>query len=115
MSTEPVTTEARQACPATAVLHRIGDRWSVLLLSLLAERPRGFNELDRAVADLSRRVLTRTLRTLEQEGYVDRTPQVVAPYRVLYGLTPLGRSLHGAVRELGDWARRSVGGEEGGA
>ncbi|MBO1417440.1 helix-turn-helix domain-containing protein [Streptomyces sp. FH025] len=55
------------------VLHRIGDRWSVVPISLLTERPYGYNELDRAVADLCRRVLTRALRALEREGYVSRT------------------------------------------
>ncbi|MFJ9691031.1 winged helix-turn-helix transcriptional regulator [Kitasatospora sp. NPDC101183] len=96
----PVRAEDRRACPATAVLHRLGDRWSVLLLSLLAERPYGYNELDRAVADLSRRMLTRCLRALEEEGYVSRTARGEAPYRVEYALTTLGRSLHEAVAHL---------------
>lgn len=100
-----VTPEDRRVCPATQLLHRIGDRWSVVLLTLLARRPHGYNELDRAVSDLSRRVLTRTLRTLEDEGYVSRTARTEPPYRVEYDLTPLGRSLHTALQELGDWAR----------
>ncbi|MET8699534.1 winged helix-turn-helix transcriptional regulator [Kitasatospora sp. NPDC058032] len=100
----PVTTQDRARCPATAVLHRIGDRWSVVLICLLAEHPRGYNELDRAVADLSRRMLTRALRTLEAEGYVSRTARAESPYRVEYALTGLGESLHAAVRELGSWA-----------
>ncbi|MER7703527.1 helix-turn-helix domain-containing protein [Kitasatospora sp. NPDC097605] len=100
----PVTAQDRARCPATAVLHRIGDRWSVVLICLLAERPRGYNELDRAVADLSRRVLTRALRTLEAEGYVRRTALPGPPYRVEYALTGLGESLHTAVAELGAWA-----------
>ncbi|MER6360807.1 helix-turn-helix domain-containing protein [Kitasatospora sp. NPDC001527] len=100
----PVTAQDRATCPATAVLHRVGDRWSVLLICLLAERPHGYNELDRAVADLSRRMLTRALRTLEAEGYVSRTARPESPYRVEYALTGLGESLHAAVRELGAWA-----------
>ncbi|MFF7453839.1 winged helix-turn-helix transcriptional regulator [Kitasatospora sp. NPDC008115] len=106
----PVTAEDRARCPATAVLHRIGDRWSVVLVCLLAERPRGYNELDRAVADLSRRVLTRALRTLEAEGYVKRTARTEPPYRVEYALTDAGRSLHAAVAELGAWAGARHGG-----
>ncbi|WP_344330411.1 helix-turn-helix domain-containing protein [Kitasatospora putterlickiae] len=106
----PVTAQDRARCPATAVLHRIGDRWSVVLICLLAERPRGYNELDRAVADLSRRVLTRSLRTLEAEGYVRRTARPGPPYRVEYALTGLGESLHAAVRELGEWAAAHDGG-----
>ncbi|MFE7558727.1 winged helix-turn-helix transcriptional regulator [Kitasatospora sp. NPDC057500] len=106
----PVTAEDRARCPATAVLHRIGDRWSVVLICLLAERPYGYNELDRAVADLSRRVLTRVLRTLEAEGYVRRTARTEPPYRVEYALTDVGRSLHAAVAELGVWADARHGG-----
>ncbi|MFB7471945.1 winged helix-turn-helix transcriptional regulator [Kitasatospora sp. NPDC056184] len=105
----PVTAQDRATCPATAVLHRIGDRWSVLLICLLADRPHGYNELDRAVADLSRRMLTRALRTLEAEGYVSRTARPESPYRVEYALTGLGASLHAAVRELGAWAAAQDG------
>ncbi|WP_406207142.1 helix-turn-helix transcriptional regulator [Kitasatospora sp. NBC_01560] len=110
MSTEPapvarpVTGPDRSECPATRVLHRLGDRWSTLVICLLAERPHGFNELDRAVAGLSRRILTRTLRTLEAEGYLSRTALSRAPYRVEYALTALGSSLHEAVLGLGAWA-----------
>ncbi|WP_327682672.1 winged helix-turn-helix transcriptional regulator [Kitasatospora sp. NBC_00458] len=104
-----VTALDRAECPATAVLHRIGDRWSVVLLSLLAERPRGYNELDRAVADLSRRVLTRALRTLEAEGYVSRTARSDPPYRVEYALTALGESLHAVLCDLGGWAAEHRG------
>lgn len=99
-----MSAEDRAGCPATSVLHRIGDRWSVVLISLLAERPYGYNELDRSVADLSRRVLTRALRTLEHEGYVRRTARPEPPYRVEYTLTGLGRSLHEVLVLLGGWA-----------
>ncbi|MEV6975946.1 helix-turn-helix domain-containing protein [Kitasatospora sp. NPDC093806] len=104
-----VTSPDRRECPATAVLHRIGDRWSVVLISLLVERPYGYNELDRSVADLSRRMLTRVLRTLEDEGYVSRTARPEPPYRVEYALTALGESLHAVLRDLGGWAEAHRG------
>ncbi|WP_433185816.1 winged helix-turn-helix transcriptional regulator [Actinoallomurus sp. CA-150999] len=100
----PVTVEEHEACPATGVLRRVGEKWGVLVLSLLATRPYGFNELDRAVQGLSRRVLTRTLRTLERDGLISRTVHPGRPPRVEYALTDLGRSLREPLLMLGRWA-----------
>jgi DNA-binding HxlR family transcriptional regulator len=97
----PATIDDHQACPATRLYRRIGDKWTPLLLSLLAERTYGFNELDRAIEGVSRRVLTRTLRTLEADGLVSRTAR---ERRVEYALTDLGRSLYEPLRRLGEWA-----------
>jgi DNA-binding HxlR family transcriptional regulator len=76
MSTEPVTIREHETCPVTAVLRRLGDRWSPVVVRVLAERPHGFNELDRRIEGISRRMLTRTLRALESDGFVSRTPVV---------------------------------------
>ncbi|AVT34594.1 transcriptional regulator [Plantactinospora sp. BC1] len=100
----PVTEADRAACSAQDVLHRVGDRWSMLVLSLLSRRSYGFNELDRAVVGLSRRMLTRTLRGLVRDGLVSRTGPVVVAGRVEYALTGLGRSLLPLVIALGEWA-----------
>ncbi|GIF70498.1 winged helix-turn-helix transcriptional regulator [Asanoa siamensis] len=97
----PVTATDRAACPATDVLRRVGEKWSVLVLALLSTGPYGFNELDRTIHDLSRRILTRTLRTLEGDGLVSRRE---TPERVEYALTDLGRSLLPLVIALGEWA-----------
>ncbi|GAA1839380.1 winged helix-turn-helix transcriptional regulator [Asanoa iriomotensis] len=97
----PVTPADRAACAATDVLRRVGEKWSVLVLALLSDRPRGFNELDRAVEGLSRRILTRTLRTLETDGLVSRRETA---QRVEYALTDLGRSLLPLVIAIGEWA-----------
>ncbi|WP_052398050.1 winged helix-turn-helix transcriptional regulator [Streptomyces sp. NRRL F-5123] len=103
-----VTAEAYDTCPVTGVLRTIGDRWSPAVIRVLAERPCGFNELDRAIERISRRMLTRTLRALEDGGLVDRTPCVPAgsrtPSRVEYALTARGRSLREQLRGLGVWA-----------
>jgi DNA-binding HxlR family transcriptional regulator len=69
----PVAAAEYEQCPATDVLHRIGDKWTVLLVVLLGQRPYRFNELQRAVDGISQRMLTRTLRTLVQDGIVWRT------------------------------------------
>lgn len=104
-TTELVATiDNHQRCPATRLYRRIGDKWTPLLISLLAQRSYGFNELDRAIEGISRRVLTRTLRTLEADGLVSRTVHPTSPPRVEYALTGLGRSLHEPLRQLGEWA-----------
>ncbi|MFY1688391.1 winged helix-turn-helix transcriptional regulator [Plantactinospora sp. WMMB782] len=100
----PVTEADRTACPAQDVLHRVGEKWSVLVLSLLSQRSYGFNELDRAVVGLSRRMLTRTLHGLVRDGLVSRTAPVAVAGRVEYALTGLGRSLLPLVVALGEWA-----------
>ncbi|GAB3964720.1 helix-turn-helix domain-containing protein [Plantactinospora veratri] len=100
----PVTEADRAACSAQDVLHRVGDKWSVLVLSLLSRRSYGFNELDRAVVGLSRRMLTRTLRGLVRDGLVSRTGPVAVAGRVEYALTGLGHSLLPLVIALGEWA-----------
>ncbi|TQJ21125.1 HxlR family transcriptional regulator [Micromonospora sp. A202] len=97
----PVTPADRAACPATDVLRRVGEKWSVLVLAVLRERPHGFNELDRTIHGLSRRILTRTLRTLESDGLISRQQ---TPERVEYALTDLGRSLLPLVIAVGEWA-----------
>ena len=97
----PVTLADRSACAATDILRRVGEKWSVLILAVLREGPYGFNELDRTVHGLSRRILTRTLRTLEGDGLISRRQ---TPERVEYALTDLGRSLIPLVIAIGEWA-----------
>ena len=89
---------------ATGVLSRIGDKWSILVIMLLAGGPRRFNELKRLIGGVSQRMLTRTLRGLERDGMVRRTAHATIPPRVDYELTPLGQSLCKPVEALGLWA-----------
>ena len=94
-----------EACPKISqVLARIGEKWSVLIIIMLAERARRFSELKRAIGGVSQRMLTLSLRGLERDGLVKRTVFPVVPPRVEYELTPLGRSLHAPVSALGEWA-----------
>lgn len=102
--TVPVTVNDHQNCPATSMLRRAGDKWSVVILSVLERGTYGFNELDRSVEGLSRRMLTRTLRGLEGDGLISRTVHPGVPPRVDYALTELGRSFLEPVRALGLWA-----------
>jgi DNA-binding HxlR family transcriptional regulator len=89
------------------VLARVGDKWSVLVVTLLGQGPRRFNELRRAIGGISQRMLTLTLRGLERDGLVTRTVFATVPPRVDYDLTPLGRDLLNPVSALGDWAIRN--------
>src|SRR5690606_6619802 len=86
------------------VLGRVGDKWSVLIITMLGDGPRRFNELKRMVNGISQRMLTLSLRGLERDGLVTRTVTPSTPPRVDYELTPLGRSLLGPVSALSDWA-----------
>jgi DNA-binding HxlR family transcriptional regulator len=92
------------ACPVRDVLDRIGDKWSVLVITLLGERPMRFMELKRSIDLVSQRMLTRTLRALERDGLISRTVQPVVPPRVDYELTDLGRSLQRTLGQLAEWA-----------
>jgi DNA-binding HxlR family transcriptional regulator len=100
----PVPADELAACPVTEVFRRVGDRWSMLLVIVLGGRPHRYNELHRAVEGISQRMLTRTLRTLESDGLVEREVFPTVPPSVEYSLTPLGASLLGPLSTLADWA-----------
>ncbi len=91
------------------VLSRIGDKWSVLIIMLLANGPRRFNELKRIIGGISQRMLTLTLRGLERDGLITRKVYPTIPPRVDYELTELGHSLKEPVAALGQWAITHLG------
>jgi DNA-binding HxlR family transcriptional regulator len=91
------------------VLARIGDKWSVLIVAILGDGPKRFNEIKRLVGGISQRMLTLTLRGLERDGLVTRTVFPTVPPRVDYELTELGHSLWKPVEALGGWARQHQG------
>jgi DNA-binding HxlR family transcriptional regulator len=99
----PVPVAELDTCPVGEVFRRLGDRWSMLVIVLLGGRAHRYNELHRAVEGISQRMLTRTLRTLEADGLVERTVHPTVPPAVEYALTPLGRSLLVPVSALADW------------
>ncbi|HZD91071.1 MAG TPA: helix-turn-helix domain-containing protein [Pseudolabrys sp.] len=104
----PGNLHVAQDCRAVSeVLSRVGDKWTVLVVSTLGDGPKRFNELRKALGSISQRMLTLTLRGLERDGLVTRTVFPTIPPRVDYELTGLGRSLLEPVSELGMWARRN--------
>ena len=97
-------------CPIRDVLDRLGDRWSMLVLSTLAESGTlRFTILRSRVQDVSPRMLAQTLRRLEQDGLVSRTVHPTIPPRVDYALTPLGASFMQPLGDLVRWADRHHG------
>ena len=93
----------------STLLSRIGDKWTVLVVTTLAEGPRRFNELRRDIPSVSQRMLTLTLRNLERDGLVSRTVTPSIPPRVDYALTQLGQSLQKPITGLAQWALDNVG------
>ncbi len=94
-------------CPVRDVLDRLGDKWSTLILIALAQTPRRFSEVRRAVPDISKRMLTQTLRNLERDGLVTRHVFPTKPPSVEYRLSDLGRSALGPLAVLVSWAEAS--------
>jgi DNA-binding HxlR family transcriptional regulator len=93
-----------EVCPIRDVLDRVGDKWSTLLIFTLADRKHRFGELRRAISDISQRMLTQTLRELQEDGLVSRTVLPTTPPSTEYELTPLGRSLVEPLTHLLRWA-----------
>ena len=86
------------------VLDRIGDKWTVLIISTLDARTLRYSDLQASIPGISQRMLTQTLKQLERDGLITRTAYPEVPPRVEYALTDLGRSLLDAVTALAGWA-----------
>lgn len=98
-----------QACPTREVLTRVGERWTMLIVTALAPEPfLRFSELRRRVEGVTQKMLTQTLRALERDGLVSRTAIATVPVTVEYRLTPLGHSLADAVHVLRQWAYANI-------
>jgi DNA-binding HxlR family transcriptional regulator len=92
----------------SAILARVGDKWTVLVVRQIGDGPRRFSEIRRALGSISQKMLTTTLRGLERDGFVSRTVFPTVPPRVEYELTALGRDLLVPVRALGEWAVKNA-------
>lgn len=93
-------------CPVRSILDRFGDKWSLLVILILgANEKLRFNEINKSISDISQKMLTVTLRTLEADGFVKRTIFPEVPPRVEYEITDLGKSLLPHIHSLVDWAK----------
>ncbi|WP_455668288.1 winged helix-turn-helix transcriptional regulator [Phocaeicola sp.] len=98
-------------CPVRNVLCRLGDKWSMLvLITLNANGTMRFNDIHKTIADVSQRMLTVTLRTLEADGLVNRKVYAEVPPRVEYELTERGKSLIPHIEGLVVWALEQMPG-----
>ncbi len=98
-----------EICPVRNVIARFGNKWALLILLVISENePIRYNELGRKIPDISSRVLSGTLRTLEADGLVSRRLYNEVPARVEYSLTDIGRSLIPIILKLTEWAQNNM-------
>jgi DNA-binding HxlR family transcriptional regulator len=90
--------------PSRRLLELIGDKWAPIILYILREGTKRYGEMQRHLPDVSKKMLTQTLRALEAAGLLRRTVYAEVPPRVEYDLTPLGRVFLEPVTELCRWA-----------
>ena len=99
------------ATPLDDALARVGDRWTLLVVAALLERPMRFNELQEAIEGIAPNVLSARLKGLAEQALVVAQPYSERPPRFAYELSESGRELAGALRLLADWGARSAGAE----
>lgn len=98
-----------EICPIRNVVARFGDKWSLLVLLVINSNGTvRFNELGRQIPDISTRVLSSTLKTLEADGLIDRKVYAQVPPKVEYSLTDTGRSLIPLIMQLTEWAQQNM-------
>ncbi|MGC3977994.1 MAG: helix-turn-helix domain-containing protein [Paludibacteraceae bacterium] len=99
----------KEHCPVRCILSRIGDKWSVLIITLLGEAGTlRFGEIKNNLGDISQKMLTATLRSLEADGLISRKAYMEIPPRVEYELTELGKNLLPLLVNLSDWANKNM-------
>jgi DNA-binding HxlR family transcriptional regulator len=99
----------RQDCHnVRQILARIGEKWSMLVVMLLRDGLRRFNDIKRNTGGISQQMLTRTLRGLERDGMVTRTIYPTSPPQVEYRMTELGRSMSEPVLAFGRWVQEHL-------
>lgn len=94
-------------CPVRDVIDQIGDKWTILIVVALADGPCRFSALTRQIPDISKRMLTQTLRDLERNGLITRQVFPTKPPSVEYRLAPLGQSLLDPLAILIGWSERN--------
>lgn len=97
----------RTAVPMIEVLGRISGRWTLYIIMSLLRGPKRFSELRRQVEGISQKMLTQTLRELEEDGIVHRTVTPIIPPRVDYQLTAMGQELQGPLAAISAWTERN--------
>src|SRR3954454_15605790 len=99
------------ASPLADALARVGDRWTLLVVAVLLDGPRRFNELQEALEGIAPNILSARLKALTEHALVVQRPYSQRPPRFVYALTESGRELAGAFPLLADWGARAGGSE----
>lgn len=99
------TNFSARSCPARQALDLVTDKWTPLVISLLHDGPKRYTQLKRQIGGITQKMLTQTLRKMEEEGLATRTVYPTAPPSVEYALTPLGETLYEPIDELLRWTR----------
>lgn len=109
MKRKEETNSIIEICPIRNVVTRFGNKWSLLVLLVINDKGVvRFNELGRLIPDISTRVLSTTLKTLEADGLIDRKVYAQVPPKVEYTLTPTGESLIPLIMQLTEWAQNNM-------
>ena len=101
----PVRPNPVEGCPLTAAFAAIGGKWKLIIIYWLAESPKHFAALRKAMPGISQKVLTQQLRELMNDGIVNRDPKGVVPAPVEYSLSEYGRSVLPLVENVRSWGR----------
>lgn len=104
--TETPCGDGRSVCPVVAAAKLLGSMWALVVISYLSSGPKGFNELLRLVPQLNSKTLSRTLKTLQSRGLVNRTVVSVQPFAVNYSLTPVAEELAPILESLRKWGMK---------
>lgn len=109
MKRNEIINELVPDCPIRNILARISDKWSLLVLYTLNQEPvMRFNTLQKSIPDISQKMLTVTLKTLEEDGFVNRKVYAEVPPKVEYSLTDRALSLLPCINELISWAKENM-------
>lgn len=95
--------EELPACPVATTVGLVGSKWKLLILRNLLARPYRFNELKKDLDGISQKVLTDSLRSMEEDGIITRTIYPEVPPRVEYALSPLGESMRPIIKSMEEW------------
>jgi DNA-binding HxlR family transcriptional regulator len=98
--------EHKEVCPVTQTQDIIAGKWKIIVLWHLSRQTRRFNELQRLLPDISKGILTRQLRELEEDQMVHREVYKEVPPKVEYSLTPLGKSFIPILNSMGEWGKK---------
>lgn len=98
-----ITKEEMPACPVATTVSLIGSKWKLLIIRNLLVRPWRFNELKKDLQGISQKVLTESLRSMEEDGIITRTVYAEVPPRVEYALSELGESMRPIIKSMEEW------------